>query len=235
MNKKIAIMQPYFLPYIGYFQLIKSVDEFVIYDNIKYTKKGWINRNRIFFEGKDKLITLPIKKDSDFLDVCDRSLSDTWISTKKDLINQIKVSYGKAPNFTEGLEITQQIISNDSTNLFTFLYESIKIINSYLGIETKIIVSSEVEIDHKLKSQDKVIAICKKLGASQYINAIGGVSLYSKEDFLKNEIKLNFIKTDNFSYPQFDYEYVPYLSILDVIMFNDVSKVKDFLNKYSFV
>ncbi len=67
VNKKVAIMQPYLFPYIGYFQLINSVDEFVIYDNIKYTKKGWINRNRILVKGKDQLITATLKKDSDYL------------------------------------------------------------------------------------------------------------------------------------------------------------------------
>ncbi len=75
---KLAIMQPYFFPYIGYFQLINTVDEFVVYDNIEFTKKGWINRNRILVNGKDEYITLPIKKDSDFLHVKDRFLAETW-------------------------------------------------------------------------------------------------------------------------------------------------------------
>ena len=67
---RLAIMQPYFFPYIGYFQLIAAVDQFIVYDNIKYTKKGWINRNRMLQNGKDVMFSLPLKSDSDFLDVC---------------------------------------------------------------------------------------------------------------------------------------------------------------------
>jgi hypothetical protein len=91
MEKKVAIMQPYFFPYIGYFQLIKSVDEFIIYDNIQYTKKGWINRNRIVENGKDQLITLPIKKDSDYLDIVERKLSESWEKDKIKMINIINI------------------------------------------------------------------------------------------------------------------------------------------------
>ena len=93
MSRKIAIMQPYFFPYIGYFQLINSVDEFIIYDNIQYTKKGWINRNRILVNEKDQLITLSIKKDSDYLDIVKRELSETWDKDKNKMINIIKSSY----------------------------------------------------------------------------------------------------------------------------------------------
>ena len=98
---KLAIMQPYFMPYIGYFQLINSVDKFIIYDNIQYTKKGWINRNRILVNGKDQLITLPIKKDSDYLDVIERELSESWDKDKNKMLNVIKSSYSKSPYFQE--------------------------------------------------------------------------------------------------------------------------------------
>ena len=84
---KLAIMQPYIFPYIGYFQLINAVDKFVIYDNIQFTKKGWINRNMILVNGKDEYITLPLKKDSDFLNVDERVLSDTFKQEKKKIIN----------------------------------------------------------------------------------------------------------------------------------------------------
>src|SRR4030042_5533275 len=96
---KIAIMQPYFLPYIGYFQLMNAVDEFVIYDNIEFSKKGWINRNRILVNGKDSYITIPLKKDSDYLDVRDRYLAETWSSEKIKMLKRIIGSYRKAPRF----------------------------------------------------------------------------------------------------------------------------------------
>ena len=119
---KLAIMQPYFMPYIGYFQLINSVDQFIIYDNIQYTKKGWINRNRILANGKDQLITLPIKKDSDYLDVVKRELSESWGKDKNKMINMIKSSYGKAPHFEETFELISKCLNNPEENLFKFIY-----------------------------------------------------------------------------------------------------------------
>ena len=112
MDKKIAIMQPYFFPYIGYFQLINSVDEFIIYDNIQYTKKGWINRNRILVNGKDQLITLSLKKDSDYLDVVNRELSESWDKDKNKILNIIKFSYNKAPYFQKTFELISQCLNS---------------------------------------------------------------------------------------------------------------------------
>jgi hypothetical protein len=233
--KKIAIMQPYFFPYIGYFQLINSVDEFIIYDNIQYTKKGWINRNRILCNESDKLITLPLKKDSDFKDVFERKLSDTWIDDRNKILNLIKTSYRKAPFFNDVFEIVQKCLLYDDQNLFNFIFNSIKIINEYLEIKTKMIVSSSVNIDHSLKSKHKVIAICKEMHATTYINSIGGIDLYDKDEFLENQIFLNFIKSNSLNYNQFDNEFIPWLSIIDVMMFNSKNRVMELINSYSII
>lgn len=234
--KKVAIMQPYFFPYIGYFQLINSVDEFIIYDNIQYTKKGWINRNRILCNNKDRMISLPLKKDSDFLNVVDRKLSDTWISERKKLINLINELYKKSPFFDKVFPLIQQILLFEETNLFKFIYNSLVLINEYLDIKTKITISSSLDIDHKnLKSQDKVLALCKKTKADIYINAIGGQELYNKDYFLQHNIILNFIKSELISYKQFDNEFVSWLSIIDVLMFNSKEQIKKYLNCYKLI
>jgi hypothetical protein len=228
---KLAIMQPYFMPYIGYFQLINSVDEFVIYDNIQYTKKGWINRNRILINGKDQLITLPLKKDSDYLDVVERELSESWEKDKNKMLNVIKSSYNKAPYFQEIFELVSKCLNNPEVNLFRFIYDSIVLINGYLEIKTHIITSSTIDINHTLKSQDKVVSLCKEQNANVYINSIGGIELYDKEIFKQNGIELNFIKSNPIQYKQFNNEFVPWLSIIDVLMFNDVDFVKELLIK----
>jgi len=228
-------MQPYFLPYIGYFQLINSVDEFIIYDNIQYTKKGWINRNRILFDNKDRLITLPIKKDSDFLNVIDRELSDVWEKEKKDILNLIKISYKNAPNFVEGYELLLKCFNTEEINLFKFIYNSIIEINNYLDIKTKITISSSINIDHNLKSQDKVVALCLNKKTKTYINSIGGVELYDKKTFKDNNLELKFIKSNLIEYNQFNNKFIPWLSIVDVIMFNSKDEVKKYLNKYELI
>jgi len=233
--KSIAIMQPYFLPYIGYFQLINSVDEFVIYDNIQYTKKGWINRNRILVNGNDKIITLPIKKDSDYLNVNDRVLADSWNNEKKKLLNLINTSYKKAPHYDKVYPVISSIFELPNTNLFEFILDGLQLLNSYLRIDTKITISSHVNIDHTLKGRDKVIAICKKLNADTYINAIGGQELYSIDDFKNEGLNLKFVKSPHLNYKQYKNEFIPWLSILDVLMFNKRQDVTDYLNKYTLV
>ena len=231
--KKVAIMQPYFMPYIGYFQLINSVDQFIIYDNIQYTKKGWINRNRILTNGKDRLLTLPIKKDSDYLNVVERELANSWKEEKLKMINVIRSSYNKAPYFPESFNLICQCLTGSDTNLFKFIFNSITLIRDFLEIKTDIVISSTIDIDHALKAQDKVLALCKAKNAEHYINAIGGTELYQKKTFEQNNVKLSFIKSNYITYKQFNNEFVPWLSIIDVLMFNPKEQIQKFLNEYT--
>ncbi|RID99993.1 WbqC family protein [Simplicispira hankyongi] len=230
---KGAIMQPYFLPYIGYFQLISAVDVFVIYDNIKYTKKGWINRNRMLSNGGDVLFSIPIKKDSDSLDVVQRKLSVDFDRAK--LLNQLKGAYLKASNFDSAYRLVEKILHFDNDNLFFFIFNSVKEICAYLDIETDIKISSEIGINHRLKSQEKVIAICKEIGVNCYINSMGGVELYSSSEFKKYDIELNFLRTNISPYPQGGVNFVSHLSIIDLLMHCDKEMVKSKLKDYSLV
>lgn len=230
---KIGIMQPYFLPYIGYFQLLNTVDKYVIYDNIQYTKKGWINRNRILQNGKDLLISIPLEKESDYLDVKERFISEGF--DRKKLLNQIRESYRKAPYVETVMPVMEGIINYDDRNLFDFIFNSVEEICRYLNINTEIIVSSTLNIDHSLKGQDKVIAISKELGATDYYNAIGGQELYNSDDFKKEDINLHFLSSNPIEYKQFNNDFVPWLSILDVMMFNSVDEIKEMLNNYKLV
>jgi hypothetical protein len=232
---KLAIMQPYFFPYIGYFQLINSVDKFIIYDNIQYTKKGWINRNRILVNKKDQLITLPLKKDSDYLNIVERELSESWEIDKNKILNVIKSSYNKAPYFQDTFKLISKCLNNPETNLFKFIYDNIISINNYLEIKTPIVISSTIDIDHTLKSQDKVLSLCKSQNADIYINSIGGTELYDKEIFKNNNIKLNFLKSNSIQYKQFNNEFIPWLSIIDVMMFNSKQQIKEYLNNYTLI
>ena len=217
-------MQPYFLPYIGYFQLIAAVDVFIVYDNIKYTKKGWINRNRMLQNGKDVTFSLALKSDSDSLDVCERELAADFNRDK--LLNQFKGAYRRAPYFAQTFPLIERIVNYEDPNLFRFLHHSITKICEHLGIATEIRISSEVAIDHDLKNQDKVLALCEAVGASTYVNAIGGMELYSKEAFMEKGIALKFIKSLPFEYEQLGGEFVPWLSIIDVMLFNPVEAIR---------
>lgn len=228
-------MQPYFLPYIGYWQLIKAVDTFVVYDNIEFTKKGWFNRNRILEVDHDRLFTLPIKKDSDFLPVNRRSLSDDSEDEITRTLRIIQNNYKKAPHFTNAYPAIEKCFLFPNKNLFEYIFNSIRLICRYLDINTKIIISSEIMIDHSLKAEKKVLAICKAEGATTYVNAIGGRKLYEVEEFKSNTIDLKFIESNDIEYKQFANKFVPWLSIIDVMMFNDKEEIKQMLEQYELI
>lgn len=225
-------MQPYFLPYIGYFQLIRAVDEFVIYDNIKYTKKGWINRNRFLQNGRQpSLFSIPLDHAPDCLDVRDRHISGSFQRDR--LINQLRNAYAKAPHF-ECFPVIEEVLNYRDTNLFGYIHHSVRRVCAYLGIDTPIVVSSQVGINHSaLRAQEKVLAICRQRHASHYINPSGGTALYSREEFSRRGIELSFLKTGAVGYVQFGNDFVENLSILDVMMFNPRDRIAEFLDCYS--
>lgn len=223
---RLAIMQPYFMPYIGYFQLVSAVDEFVVYDNIKYTKKGWINRNRMLLNGADTIFSLPLKKGSDALEVRERELAEDFSAEK--ILRKFAAAYSRAPYFAEVWPLIERIVRFEATNLFEYLHHSILCICAHLQLKAKISVSSDIAINHDLKGQEKVITICQALGAKTYVNAVGGMALYNeKDDFLACGIDIKFVRSKPFEYSQFGGAFVPWLSIMDVLMFNDRARVVD--------
>lgn len=227
-------MQPYFLPYIGYFQLIQSVDAIVVYDNIKYTKKGWINRNRFLLNGKDEVFSLPLQKASDNLNVVNRQIAQCFDKNK--LLGKFKEAYRAAPCFSDAFTLAEEIVNYPEGNLFSFILHSLQRVCAYLDISTPLIVSSTLEIDPDLTAQDRVLATCERLGAATYINSVGGLDLYSRDDFSAHEIELQFLRPRSCTYQQYNHPFVPWLSILDVMMFNDsISIRQNFLGNYDLI
>ncbi|MFN6038678.1 MAG: WbqC family protein [Bacteroidota bacterium] len=218
MSKRVAIMQPYFLPYLGYFQLINAVDEFVVYDKIKYTKKGWINRNRINVNGEPHYITISLKSASDFLNINERELSDQWEKDRLKILNTIAGVYSGALYFKEVFPLIQEIVLAQEKNLFGFLYNSLLLMREFLEMKNQFTISSSLSFDDSLQSSEKVKAICKACKADIYINAIGGTELYDRSDFKSGGIELFFLKSDEVVYPQVFPGFVSHLSILDVLM-----------------
>lgn len=232
---RMAIMQPYFFPYIGYFQLMNAVDEFVIYNNIKYTKKGWINRNRILVNGKNAYITLPLKKDSDYLDVRDRYLAEIWSFKRNKMLNKIIESYRKSPNFDFVCPMIEKCIMFKEYNLFKFVLNSLNLTKEYLGIRTSFLIASTIPIDHELKAEKKVVEICKARKVNMYLNPFGGIKLYTKDNFTDEGIDIRFLKTNDIIYKQFNNDFVPSLSIIDVMMFNSKEQINEMLKEYEII
>ena len=227
---KLAIMQPYLLPYIGYFQLVAAADVFVVYDNIKYTKKGWINRNRMLENGQDAMFSVPLRQGSDALDVCEREIAADFDAGK--LLARFTGAYRRAPFFDETLPLLDAVLRHPQRNLFDFLHHALVRTCAHLGLQTQIRVSSTVPIDHGLKAQDKVLALCEALGAGTYINAIGGTELYAAADFQARGVELRFLRARPLEYPQLGNAFVPWLSIADVLMFNPLAEVQQLVRTH---
>ncbi len=229
---KAAIMQPYLFPYIGYFQLINAVDFFVVYDDVNFIKKGWINRNNILVNNTKYQFVFPVKHQSQNAIINTLYLEK---EVKNNFLKTVQLAYSKAPFFNDCYPILSEIFYYNQNNLAEFIFNSLKKICNYIGIKTEFLISSEIEKDNKLKGQQKIIEICKNLNVSKYINPIGGIELYDINIFSDNAIKLNFIKTKHIVYKQFDNVFVPWLSIIDILMFNSKAEINKMLNDYELI
>ncbi|MBS7144882.1 MAG: WbqC family protein [Roseburia sp.] len=231
---KIGIMQPYFMPYIGYWQLMNAVDRYVIYDDVNFIKGGWINRNKILIEGQEKYFNVQMIGAGSY-----KKINEVKVDLKNEVIEKkirtIKNAYGKAPYFKSVFPIIQDILLNPRDNLAEYLTNSILVVHEYLDMKSEIFISSKIEKDNEKRGTNKVIDLCKKLNGDVYYNAIGGQKLYSYSEFDKNEITLKFIKTRQINYQQFKESFVPNLSIIDVMMFNSRERVKEYLYQYDLV
>lgn len=231
---KLGIMQPYFVPYIGYWQLLNAVDIYVIYDDVNYINRGWINRNRILIDGCPKYFNIPLKGASQ-----NKLINEIEVDNDRQLVHKnlrrIEGAYKRAPYFIDVFPVVREILECDDDNLASYLVNSIKIVCDYLDITTDLIVSSTLKKDCSLRGKDKILSICKLLGAKEYYNTIAGAELYSVNEFCSSGITLEFLKTDKYYYKQFTYEFQDNLSIIDVMMFNSKKQIKELLQKYSLV
>ena len=230
---KIGVMQPYLFPYIGYWQLINAVDKFVILDDVNFIMRGFINRNSILINGCAHRFTIPVQNASQNRLICDTKLKFNS-EEKNKFLEKVRFSYKKAVYFAEGYKLVEEIIMNSTDDLTDYIAYSLDCIMQYLGIITPIFRSSQIEKNQELKAQDRIIAICKGLDGDTYINPSGGRSLYSHYIFEQASLKLCFLEPlmGSIAYKQFDNEFVNYLSIIDVIMFNDVASIQRFLTMY---
>jgi len=231
---KLAIMQPYFFPYIGYWQLIAAVDRFVIYDDVNYIKSGWINRNRILINGDPTYMTVPLNQSSRNKKICDLSLLSSLIWRKK-LVKMVGNTYRRTPCFSEVFPVIEKIILYEANNLSDYLTHQIQELSAFMGIQAKIIQTSRCYDNSKLVGQDRILDICIQEGATIYINPQGGVDLYDRDSFIRNEIDLKFLMSFSVEYKQFGLGHVPWLSIIDVLMFNTKSQIHAMLNQYKLV
>lgn len=229
-------MQPYIFPYIGYFQLIHAVDKFIIYDDVNFIKQGWINRNNILLNGCGHLFSLPVDNLTSFKKINQVRVSEkTYAGWFSKFEKTLLMAYKKAPYFEEVYALVRDTLgrAGEFESIAGLCVYGIRRVNEYLGIGTVLQDSCTGYENGHLKAQERVLDICKRESATVYINAIGGMELYSKEDFKAKGIDLFFLQPGSIGYGQFNHEYVPYLSIIDCMMFNDKDRINDFLQTYT--
>lgn len=224
-------MQPYLFPYIGYFQLMRAVDKFVILDDVTYITGGWINRNRILVNGETLLFTVPITAASRNKLIQDLEIADqrNW---RDKLLKTIALAYKKAPCFETVYPLLERIIRYPSRTLVDYIGHSLLQLHGYLGLKTELVKTSRDYRNQDLKGQARILDICRRENAREYINAPGGAALYSTSGFAEAGISLKFLQPRTIRYRQFGDEFVAWLSIIDVLMFNPLEQVRGYLNEY---
>jgi hypothetical protein len=230
---KLAIMQPYAFPYIGYFQLMNLVDEFIFYDDVNFIKKGFINKNNILINGEAKPFTIPLIKASQNKLINEVEIVNE-VKWKKKFLTSIQLAYKKAIMFEFVYPIIEEIISSDYNSISDLAIDSNIRFANYLEMNTTFSKSSKIDLDERESGQNRILKICKIKKANHYINPIGGIELYNDKLFYENEIKLSFIKADqNINYNQLGKsEFIRHLSIIDVLMNNNKQDANKLLNCY---
>ena len=229
-------MQPYLFPYVGYFQLIKAVDHFIVYDDVQWRKGGWINRNLILVNERAEYITLPVKKDSFTKNINQREFAASFDHDKTVFLRKITQAYELAPYFSQALHVVTECFASSDRNVATFLEHCLKVCCEYLHIDTRISRSSQITGKSEgLRSQDRVLDTLARVGADQYVNASGGRELYGTNDFSEQKIDLLFLEPQLREYSQRIPRFVPSLSIIDAMMFNSVEEMASQLSNYRLV
>lgn len=226
---KVAIMQPYLFPYLGYYQLVGCADVFVLYDDVSFIKQGYINRNSILVNGQPSRMTIPVPGGSS--NKCIKDLAFATDLSK--VLKTVRQAYAKAPFFEEVFPMVERVLTHRERDITTICRLAIAEVCSYLEIDKVIIRSSDLEYNRDLSAADRLIAICEQLGASDYVNSIGGQSLYSKNYFAARGKRLSFLKMNDIVYAQGKNEFVPYLSMIDVLMWCDKEEARALLQHYA--
>lgn len=228
----IAGNQPYIFPYLGYFQLIGAADVFICADDYPYIKGGWINANRILMEGRPRRFTLALRGATCWRRISELELMGDFSKFR----NILSTVYHRAPYYAGTMELIEEILSFPERNLGNFAVNSLRLIAKYLGIDTPILSQSTLNYDRGADRDGKIFSVVQTLGADKMINAIGGRTLYDREKYRQNGIELQFLESAFRPYAQLGTkEFVPGLSIIDVMMNCSAAQIGEMLNDYKLI
>lgn len=222
-------MQPYFFPYLGYYQLFNHVDHFIFLDDVNFIKKGYINRNHILLNSRPHKFTLAIKNSSQNKKINELFFKNDFNKLKK----TIYLNYRKSKNFDAANELIENIFKNQELNVAKLSAQTI--ISIFNIFKKKLSYSFSSEYPSELKSQERIVSLCKLHGATEYYNPIGGIDLYDPKFFKKNDLNLKFFQGIFPEYYQYglnsNHAFVPCLSMIDILMNNYDPEIAAMLEK----
>jgi hypothetical protein len=228
VTPRLAIMQPYLFPYAGYFQLVAAVDRFVFYDDVNFIKGGWINRNRLLRQGAPAYFTIPLEGASPFMpiDRIETAPRERWL---RKLLDSLRHAYGRAPHYEAVMPLVEAVLLPESRSIAGIAKRSVTLVSDYLGLRTAFVDSSRIFRNNALQGAARVLDICCQCGAREYLNLPGGASLYAATEFADRGMTLRFVPVSLVPYRQGAHAFVPGLSILDMLMFNDVPACRELI------
>jgi hypothetical protein len=233
----LAVMQPYFFPYIGYFQLVARSDLFVFYDDVQFarnSRSGWMNRNAVLLNGAPHWLTYPISKGHQLELIRERRYRAADEDRQK-VRNLLTSAYRRAPNFAPVFALVEEILEFPDVRVGAFNANLVERLAQYLGLTTRFMSSSDLAYDRERKGPERILAICEALGARAYVNAIGGMELYDPVLFEARGVELRFLRPAVRPYRQFGEGFVPNLSIIDVLMFCPADEVRAMLAEHELI
>lgn len=234
--KTLAIMQPYVFPYIGYFNLLNSCDVFVLYDDVKFKKRGCINRNRLFKSNRDFMFSVLLASQSQNLAINEVKLAK-FERFKRKFLRTIEQIYSKANYFEFGFEYVSEVLNKEFTTIAELASCSVEVAKEWLGLQCEIVSSSKKFAATKVfERTQRIISIAKIMGCTRYVNSVNGSFLYDKNEFLMKGIDLKFIKPTLLPYRKIsDMSFHAGLSIIDLMMNLSVEEIEEHLNSYELV
>ena len=227
-------MQPYFFPYLGYFSLMAAVDVFLVYDNVQYSRPGWINRNRLLREGAPDWWTATVEDAPHQLDINQRRYQN-WAQQRGRLFDRLRDRYRGAANSATGMALVDAALPTDEDNVARCNAALLTTLVKALGLKCDIRMASSIAQDRALSGEARVLALCKAVGGSSYVNSPGGMGLYSPSTFVEHGLELRFVEASPAAYPQFGAPFVPGLSIVDALMFLPMDAVVERIEQFNLV
>jgi len=232
----IAVMQPYIFPYLGYYQLVASVNRFVFFNDVNFIKKGWIHRNTIAVQQKPYRFTVPLQQVSQNKTIQDTQLHPVeYPRWRKKFLTTLNQAYKESPFFSEAYALVSNILSAEVDSIADLAANSVVTVSEYLGLNTQFAYSSNLPYDRNGNGQDKILSICRLQQASAYVNPIGGKELYQPEAFRQNNVQLRFLQSADTTYSQSNLDFIPNLSIIDILMHCSVSQINELLIQYELI